>query len=80
MNKDWSIGNKVYYFFHDDDCSLIWNVENIRFNEEEITSFDRWGNPRFDDGYVFKPADAIYRTKNEAIDAMIAHLNSLRDR
>ena len=76
--NNWKLGDKVYYFYHSHDSCIVWNIHNLVLDEDEITSFDRFGNPRFGDGYVIREWHHIYRTKNEAIDAMIAYLQKLR--
>lgn len=77
--SDWKVGDKVFYFWHASDCSLVWSIEDFFIEEDEITGFDRNGTPRFSDGYEFYTRHSIYKSKNEAIDAMIKHLEGFRN-
>jgi len=80
MSK-WNIGDKVYYFWHANDCSLVWDLIDLAIKEEVVIGFDALGNPQIDDmlRLSFKPDESFYQTKNEAIDAMVAYLNGIRD-
>lgn len=77
MNKPkWKIGDKVYYFWHANDCSLVWNLCDFSIEEDEIIGFSLYGDPMITGRYDFKGHHAFYRTKQEAIDALIEHLKN----
>lgn len=77
--SDFKIGDKVYYFFHNNDCSLIWNLDDVVIDEDKVTSINRCGNPNFSDGYEFTANDAIFKSKQEAIQAMRKRLDELEN-
>lgn len=77
--SDFKVGDRVYYFFHADDCSLIWNLNNMGIDEDKVTSIRPSGIPAFGDGYEFNCNDAIFKSKQEAIQAMRKRLDELQN-
>ena len=73
-NHDWKIGDKVYYFWHANDCALIWDLSDFELMEDEIIGFNQYLRPMITGHYDFNSSDAFYPTKQAAIDSMIEHL------
>ena len=76
---DFKVGDKVYYFFHANDCSLIWDLKDFDIMESEITKINKYARPEFDNGYEFYDEQPFFKTKNEAIDAMIKRLEGFKE-
>lgn len=73
------VGDKVYFFWHANNCSLVWDLNDFSLEEEEITGFGISELPLFDTHYSIGKNDAIYKSKTEAIHAMIKRLEELKN-
>ena len=52
--SDWKIGDKVFCFWHANDCSLVWDLEDFSVEEDEIVGFNHYGNPMITGHYDFR--------------------------
>lgn len=71
---DWKIGDKVFYFWHEDSCSLIWDLKDLVIKEDVITNVNVYGIPAFTDGYAFFPNQPFFKSQEDAKNAMIKYL------
>lgn len=75
--SDWKIGDKCYYFWHANECSLVWDLKDFKLEEDEIIGFNTYGRPLFMGRYHFRETDSIFKTKSDAVNAMMDRLNQI---
>ncbi len=69
--SDYKVGDKIYYF--ESRCSKFAKVEDLHVYKAECIDIDSEGLPYFCFGYIDED-DIYYKSKNEAINAMVKHL------
>lgn len=75
--SDWKIGDKVFYFWHANDCSLVWDLKDFALEEDEIIGFNKYGDPLITGHYDFRNDDSFFKTKADAVNAMIMRLKEI---
>ena len=72
--NDFKVGDTVFYF-SDDSCEQICHYDlEVHCDSIERIDFDRPQTTQ----PILVSTSSLFRSKNEAIDAMIARLNELR--